>query len=303
MSERSTPDHQPGEPGSRDDGAPARGVSGDGATDMGATDGRDAAGRETEDDASGGPAMDRLRGGSGRSRRTRGEKEGRSARPWYIEIPMLIVIALVLVFLVQTFIGRVYRIPSESMEPTLHGCAGCNGDRIFVDKISYDFTDPRPGDVVVFRGPESWNEGYQSIRSSNPIKRGLETVGAVIGIVPPDENDLVKRVIATGGQTVGGCSPTGQLLVDGAPLDEPYLHDDPAILGNRMNCDFGPVHVPDGNVWVMGDNRNRSADSRYHMQDQYQGTVPEDEIIGKVRSIILPVGRIGLIDSPEIAAR
>ena len=135
------------------------------------------------------------------------EKKG---QPWYIEIPLLVVIALALVFVFQTFVGRVYQIPSESMEPTLHGCAGCTGDRIFVDKISYRFGDPRPGDVIVFEGPDSWNEGYQSIRSDNPVIRALQNIGGVIGIVPPDQNDMVKRVIAVGGQTVGDVRRTGR---------------------------------------------------------------------------------------------
>ena len=226
------------------------------------------------------------------------EKKG---QPWYIEIPMLVVIALVLVFVFQTFVGRVYQIPSESMEPTLHGCAGCTGDRIFVDKISYRFGEPEPGDVVVFEGPESWNQGYQSIRSDNPVIRTLQNVGSVIGIVPPDQNDMVKRVIAVGGQTVGGCAPDGRLLVDGKPLDEPYLNDDPTVNRNPLNCAFGPVTVPEGNYWVMGDNRGNSADSRFHMGDEFQGTVPGENIIGKVQAIILPFNRIGSVSSPDIS--
>lgn len=227
------------------------------------------------------------------------EKKG---QPWYIEIPLLVVIALALVFVFQTFVGRVYQIPSESMEPTLHGCAGCTGDRIFVDKISYRFGDPRPGDVVVFEGPESWNEGYQSIRSDNPVIRTLQNIGGVIGIVPPDQNDMVKRVIAVGGQTVGGCAPDGSLLVDGQPLHEPYLNEDPSPARNPLNCAFGPVTVPEGNYWVMGDNRGNSADSRFHMGDEHQGTVPAENIIGKVQAIILPFDRIGTVSSPDISA-
>lgn len=264
MSSTESPGQNPAEPGPHNDGASARGV-----------------GRKPRQDH-------------------RTEKKG---KPWYIEIPMLVVIALVLVFVFQTFVGRVYQIPSESMEPTLHGCAGCTGDRIFVDKISYRFGDPEPGDVVVFEGPDSWNEGYQSIRSENPVIRTLQNIGGVIGIVPPDENDLVKRVIAVGGQTVGGCSPEGGLLVDGEPLDEPFLKDDPEVVRNPLNCAFGPVTVPEGNLWVMGDNRNNSADSRFHMGDEFQGTVPEENVIGKVQAIILPFERIGTIASPDIATR
>lgn len=223
------------------------------------------------------------------------------SRPWYIEIPLLIIIALIISFLVQTFVGRVYRIPSESMEPTLIGCEGCDGDRIVVDKITYHFSDPRPGDVVVFKGPESWNEGYDSQRSDNPAIRALQNAGSVVGLVPPDENNLVKRIIAVGGQTVGGCGPEGEVLVDGQPVkDEGFINDPAASRQNPMNCNFGPVEVPEGNVWVMGDNRSNSADSRYHMGDQYQGTVPEDLIVGKVRWIILPFSRIGSVDSPDL---
>lgn len=227
----------------------------------------------------------------------------RKGQPWYIEIPVLVVIALVLVFVFQTFVGRVYQIPSESMEPTLHGCVGCTGDRIFVDKISYRLGDPKPGDVVVFEGPDSWNEDYESIRSENPALRTLENVGGIIGIVPPDQNDLVKRVIAVGGQTVGGCSPEGTLLVDGEPLDEPYLREDPAVVHSPLNCAFGPITVPEGNYWVMGDNRNNSKDSRFHMGDEFQGTIPGENIIGKVQAIILPLARISSVSSPDPAAK
>lgn len=215
---------------------------------------------------------------------------------------MLILIALLISFLVQTFLGRVYRIPSESMEPTLIGCAGCEGDRIIVDKVTYHFTDPRPGDVVVFKGPESWNAGYQSIRSDNPAIKTLQDFGSIVGLVPPDENNLVKRIIAVGGQTVGGCSPEGDLLVDGKPLVEPYLNDPEQSRRNPVNCQFGPVTVPEGNVWVMGDNRSNSADSRFHMNDEFQGTVPEELIVGKVRMVLMPLGRFGTVDSPDLDA-
>ncbi len=123
---------------------------------------------------------------------------GKKQRSFWRELPILILVALVLSFVLQTFIARVYLIPSESMEPTLHGCVGCTGDRIVVEKIGYRFGDPQPGDVVVFRGPDSWNSDFVSTRSSNTIVRGAQEVGSVIGIVAPDENDLVKRVIATG---------------------------------------------------------------------------------------------------------
>lgn len=227
---------------------------------------------------------------------------------------ILVAIALVLYYVMLTFVARPYLIPSESMEPTLHGCPGCVGDRIMVDKLTYRFTQPEPGDVVVFKGPPNWNIGYKSIRSDNTAIRWVQNALSFVGFVPPDENDLVKRVIATGGQTVECRAATG-LTVNGKRLDEPYLDSqtmmaDPAIypcLGNE----FGPVTVPDGRVWVMGDNRTHSADSRAHCSNQpadaqrgllctgdpTAGTVPVDNVIGKARFIAWPPSRWGGVGS------
>ena len=230
------------------------------------------------------------------------------------ESVILLTIALVLYYVMLTFVARPYLIPSESMEPTLHGCDGCTGDRIMVDKLTFRFTDPSPGDVVVFKGPPSWSVGYQSIRSDNPAIRYLQNALSFIGFVPPDENDLVKRIIAVGGQTVE-CRVTTGLTVDGRKLVEPYLdattmNADPALypcLGNE----FGPVTVPDGRLWVMGDNRTHSADSRMHCTntpadvqkgiwctgDPMAGTVPVENVIGKARFIAWPPGRWGGVSS------
>ncbi|MEV0946264.1 signal peptidase I [Rhodococcus sp. NPDC049939] len=236
---------------------------------------------------------------------TKSEKKNRS---FLRELPILILVALVLSFFLQTFIARVYLIPSESMEPTLHGCPGCTGDRIVVEKISYRFGDPQPGDVVVFRGPESWSQDFVSTRSSNTVIRGMQELGSLVGLVPPDENDLVKRVIATGGQTVECCDDQGRVLVDGQPLDEPYVTMDFPFVPGEQTCEtplksarcFGPVTVPEGNYWMMGDNRSNSADSRYHVGDELQGTIPLDNVIGKAVFIVLPPSRIGPISSPDI---
>ena len=227
---------------------------------------------------------------------------------------ILITIAIVLYYVMLTFVARPYLIPSESMEPTLHGCNGCVGDRIMVDKLTYRFSSPEPGDVIVFKGPPSWNVGYKSIRSDNTALRWVQNALSFIGFVPPDENDLVKRVIAVGGQTVQCRANTG-LTVDRKPLHEPFLDPntmmaDPAIypcLGNE----FGPVTVPAGRLWVMGDNRTHSADSRAHCTtlpadaqrgllctgDPMAGTVPVDNVIGKARFIAWPPSRWGLVRS------
>lgn len=239
-----------------------------------------------------------------------GANEPEKRRSALREGATLVAIALVLYYVMLTFVARPYLIPSESMEPTLHGCAGCVGDRIMVDKMTYDFSSPEPGDVIVFKGPPNWNVGYKSIRSHNAALRWLQNTLSFVGFVPPDENDLVKRVIAVGGQTVQCRANTG-LTVDGKSLREPYLDAttmmaDPLVypcLGNE----FGPVKVPEGRLWVMGDNRTHSADSRAHCAsnpedaqqgilctgDPESGTVPVDNVIGKARFIAWPPSRWG----------
>lgn len=265
---------------------------------------------DTEDtqDPADSPAGDPAESGADKSSSGRGAlREG----------ALLVVIALVLYYVMLTFVARPYLIPSESMQPTLHGCHGCTGDRIMVDKVTYRFTEPQPGDVVVFKGPPAWNVGYKSIRSDNTAIRWLQNTLSVIGFVPPDQNDLVKRVIAVGGQTVQCRNDTG-LTVDGKRLDEPYL--DAATLGidqEMFPCwgrEFGPVEVPEDRLWMMGDNRTHSADSRSHCNsipddirngvfctggttadggDPENGTVPVANVIGKARFIAWPPGRWG----------
>jgi signal peptidase I len=211
------------------------------------------------------------------------------------ELPILVLTALVLTFLIQTFLARVYVIPSASMEPTLHGCPGCTDDRVLVDKLTYRFRDPRPGDVVVFRGTDSWGSEFTSQRSDNVLIRGLQQAGSVIGLAPPDERDFVKRVIAVGGQTVQCCDKQNRVTVNGVALNESYA----VFAGHEPQEEFGPVTVPQGNLWMMGDNRNNSADSRRHIADQRMGTVPVSNVIGKARVIVLPLSRWQTIADPN----
>ncbi len=242
------------------------------------------------------------------------EESGTKKRGALREAAILITVALVLYYVMLTFIARPYLIPSESMEPTLHGCNGCVGDRIMVDKLTYRFSSPEPGDVIVFKGPPNWSIGYKSIRSDNAALRWVQNALSFVGFVPPDENDLVKRIIAVGGQTVECRADTG-LTVNGKPLEEPYLDPntmmaDPVVypcLGNE----FGPVTVPEGRLWVMGDNRTHSADSRAHCSnlpedalrgllctgDPVAGTIPVDNVIGKARFIAWPPSRWGGVSS------
>ncbi len=227
------------------------------------------------------------------------EASGRKARPgrrrrptFWKELPLLVVVALVLTFLIQTFLAKVYVIPSGSMETTLHGCTGCNNDRVLVDKVTYRFGEPQPGDVVVFRGPESWSSEIRVEEPTSPLARGLQQFGSLIGLAPPDEKDFVKRVIAVGGQTVQCCDTYNRVLVDGEPLEEPYIYYLPQA-GPAKQAPFGPVTVPEGHLWMMGDSRNNSADSRV----PGHGAVPVENVIGKARLIVLPFPRFGWIES------
>lgn len=223
-------------------------------------------------------------------------QRGRRRREnFWRELPLLIVVALLLTFLIQTFLAKVYVIPSGSMEQTLHGCTNCNNDRVLVDKVSKLFVDPQPGDVVVFRGPDSWtNTEFSVPETDNALVNGLQQFGSLIGLAPPDEKDFVKRVIAVGGQTVQCCDSRNRVVVDGEPLDESaYLYFLPER-GPRQDP-FDPVVVPEGQLWLMGDSRNNSADSR----EPGHGPVPIDNVIGQARVIVLPFTRFGWISSVD----
>jgi signal peptidase I len=237
-------------------------------------------------------------------------------RPFWVELPILIVIAFGLTFLIQTFIAKVYYVPSGSMEQTLHG-ASSGGDRILANKIVYDFGDPQPGDVVVFSGPPSWAPEARIPGPSNWFGQVMQSLGSVIGIAPPNEKDYVKRVIATGGQTVQCCDAQGNVTVDGHSLDEPYIYEPIEFIPGQLDCTttqmsrrcFGPVTVPAGELWVMGDHRSDSADSSYQCQGlpagsgaQCQGPIPVDNVIGKAVFIVMPPSRWGTISAPDLDA-
>jgi signal peptidase I len=205
------------------------------------------------------------------------------------------VVAFVLTALIQTYLGRVYEIPSGSMETTLHGCDGCTNDRVLVDKLSYHFGDATPGDVIVFAGPDNWQDSdFKARRSNNILVRGLQAEGSLVGLGPPSEKDLIKRIIAVGGQTVACCDSRNRVTVNGKPLDEPYVYFLPEA-GPPTQTEFGPVRVPEGQLWVMGDSRNNSADSRV----PGHGPIPVENVIGKARYVVLPFRRFQHIPNPN----
>jgi signal peptidase I len=189
--------------------------------------------------------------------------------PFWVELPFLIVIALVIAVLIKTFLVQTFFIPSGSMEHTLE-----IGDRVMVNKLAYGSGMPDRGDIVVFMPP--WGDTQESEPFFSAVVRHI---GESLGLRSPDIEDLIKRVVAVGGETIE--IRDNQVFVDGVPIDEPYLYP-----GTDMP-DFGPVTVPEGNVFVMGDNRNHSKDSRVF------GAIPADSIVGKAFVRIWPLGRIG----------
>src|SRR3954471_15184404 len=229
---------------------------------------------------------------SRRRRREEPKKKGSLIR----ELPVLLLVAFVLALLVKTFLVQAFFIPSGSMERTLHGCPGCIGDRVLVNKVPYWFGQPEPGDIVVFEGPESWSPEVDVQEPGNWLSSGLLWLGRAIGVAPPSEDDFVKRVIATAGQTVQCCDAQGRVTVDGKPLDEPYIFENTPLESRA----FGPVTVPEGRLWVMGDHRSASADSKAHMSDKYSGTIGVDDVIGKAAVIVWPVSRFAFLHSPDI---
>jgi signal peptidase I len=226
---------------------------------------------------------------SNRRRKGPGFRVGGRGMPLWKEVPLLLVIAFVLAMVVKTFVIQAYLIPSGSMEQTL-----LIRDRVLVNKFVYDFRDPRRGDVVVFLGTDSWApetdvktpDGFAGI-----IQR---SIGSLIGSSPPDEKDFIKRVIGVGGDTVQCCDREGRVQVNGVSLNEPYVYDD-TPLAERS---FGPVKVPKGRLFMLGDHRGDSADSRVYLGDKYRGTIPVKAVIGQAYATVWPLDRWSLVEAP-----
>ncbi|MCW2917957.1 MAG: signal peptidase [Actinomycetia bacterium] len=211
------------------------------------------------------------------------------------ELPVLIGIAVVLALVIKAFAVQAFFIPSGSMENTLQV-----GDRVLVNKIVYHTRDIHRGDVVVFNGPPSWNPEGTFAKPTNPVSKAMNVIGRAFGVAP-GEKDFIKRVIGVGGDRVQCCDKQGRLMVNGHPLEEKaYLYTDPETGEQDVpSLDKFDVTVPKGRLWMMGDHRSDSADSRFHRTEEGGGMVPEDRVIGRAFVVLWPVDRWKTLPIPK----
>ncbi|MET9927014.1 MULTISPECIES: signal peptidase I [unclassified Streptomyces] len=212
------------------------------------------------------------------------------------EIPVLIVMALLIALVLKTFLVQAFVIPSGSMEQTIK-----IGDRVLVDKLTPNFgSKPQRGDVVVFKDPGGWLQQEDATGKEDPpvgVKQATEAL-KFIGLLPSDdEQDLIKRVVAVGGDTVKCCGTDGRVTVNGVPLTESYLHPD-----DRPSTVRFEVDVPAGRLFMMGDHRSNSADSRFHLDEPDKGTVSEEEVVGRAVVIAWPFSNWTTLEERETFA-
>ncbi len=225
--------------------------------------------------------------GRGSSRRSAGHSAARGVGSWLKEIATIVIIALVLSFLIKTFLFRAFFIPSGSMENTLQ-----IDDRIFVNQLVPAPFALQRGDIVVFLDTEGWlpqQPPSSQTGSTNWVQEALVFVG-----LAPDQSEqhLVKRVIGLAGDHVVCCDAQGRITVNGEPLDEPYLFP-----GASPSDDSFDVTVPAGKIWVMGDHRNASADSRANQDKPGKGFIDVANIEGRAAVIAWPFNRAGFLDN------
>jgi signal peptidase I len=226
---------------------------------------------------------------------TGGGTSKRRPRSFLRELPVIVITALVISMLIKTFLVQAFFIPSGSMEPTLHGCPGCLGDRVLVSKVFSHTGGIHRGDIVVFRDSSDWLGGASP--ASPGLSGHLHNALVFIGIAPSStESDLIKRVIGVGGDTVEGRN--GAVYVNGHRLSEPYVFP-----GNSASETNFTVTVPAGKLWMMGDHRGASADSRAHQQGPGQGFVPVSDVVGRAFVIVWPLNRSTLLHRPTTFER
>jgi signal peptidase I len=211
---------------------------------------------------------------------------GKRRRSFWRELPVLIVIALVLALIIKSFVVQAFWIPSGSMENTLQV-----NDRVLINKLVYHLRPIHRGDIVVFDGTGSWNFGPPA--DSNIFSKAVSELEGIVGI-SHDSAIYIKRVIGLPGDHVACCNASGQVTVNGVPLSESsYLYP-----GNHPSDQKFSITVPPGRLWVMGDHRGVSYDSRGHQGDPGGGTIPESGVLGRAFVIIWPPSRAGILNIP-----
>ena len=226
-----------------------------------------------------------------RRRSGRAHGPGKPAPPGSVwrELPILIIVAVGLAILLKTFLLQAFYIPSGSMENTLR-----IGDRVMVNKVVYHLRDIKRGDIVVFDGLDSFSPEVTITEPTNPVAKALSWFAGLVGFAPPSEKDFIKRVIGIPGDRVACCDAKGRVTVNGAPLiEQGYLYP-----GNKPSEQPFDITVPAGRLWVMGDHRDMSSDSRAHLGDPGGGTVPESQVIGRAFVVIWPAGHWSWLSNP-----
>lgn len=201
------------------------------------------------------------------------DEQTRKRSSFWRELPILLGVAIVVAVLVRAFVLQTFYIPSESMENTLQ-----INDRVLVNKLVYHFRDPNRGEIVVFEAPRSWR--------SNPA-----------------EEDFIKRVIGVGGDRIQCCDPDNRrLILNGEPLDEPYLYSGLDGIADAASEEDFDIVVPEGRLWVMGDHRSHSGDSREQYRssrDVINSTIPVGAVVGRAFVVFWPVSRAGWLTVPS----
>jgi signal peptidase I len=265
---------------SGDTGGQATGPGGPGGAQASGSPGPDTAGAGA---GAGGAA------GAGPASAARSRRRRRLS--WWSELLVLFALALVIMLVIKTYVVQAFYIPSSSMENTLD-----IGDKVLVNKLIYHFRSIDRGDVIVFNGEGSWDPPSPPA-SSDPVVRVVSEFGhAVVGLfgISPGVHDYIKRVIGVPGDKVACCDALGRVTVNGVPLNEKsylYPHNPPSMTKFHTT-------VPAGRLWVMGDHRDVSYDSRGHVGDPGGGTIPEGQVVGRAFLILWPPSRFRVLPIP-----
>lgn len=211
---------------------------------------------------------------------------GRRRRSFFAELPVLVLVAFVLAFVLKTFLVQAFYIPSESMLPTLEV-----GDRVLVNKLVHEFREPRRGEVVVFSHEDA---AVGPVPDDGMLVRLWETVAGGFGLAVAPEKDFIKRIIGLPGETIE--MREGVVSVDGVAIPEAAAEEG-GYLSRPDTVDFGPTEIPQGHYFVMGDNRPNSSDSRSLLD-----TIPEEELVGRAFVVIWPLDRLSTLSIGDYEA-